>query len=203
VRPAVVGAAVGLLGAAFAYGWLSHRLEPSRADGDPSAVLSNRLGEVERELQDVRRQAEVERAAAVQSRTGLPPPAASSAAIAPAKPRLTEAQREQRLSAHLDRQFDGEREDPSWSEHAARELSDAVGASLPHSTLEEARCRSSLCRLSLAHRSPEAADEFTATVTHMRAFASEAIIRHVGTNTEPRSVVYLARPGHQLNLSED
>jgi hypothetical protein len=203
VRSALVGAAVGVLGAAFAYGWLSHGREPPRS-ANPSSELSSRLGEVEQQLRDVRRQAEVERAAAVQARSGpSPAPASSPAAIAPAKPRMTEAEREQRLSARLDRQFDGEREDPSWSERAARELSDAVGASLPHSTLEAARCGSSLCRLSLTHRSQQAADEFTAKVAHMREFASEAIIRHVGTETEPRSVVYLARPGHPLNLSDD
>ncbi len=165
------------------------------------------MQEVERELRDLRREKDLGRAAAeAKGDSALP-----SKALEPSKAkggdtdrlRMTEAQRNELVSARLDQQFEADREDPSWSESTEREISTAVVGSLSKSKLEELRCRGSICRMTFAHQSAEAAQEFSGTIAHTRAFASEAVIRNVGTDAEPRSVVYLARPGHPLDMPTD
>src|SRR5260370_19861034 len=161
-----VGACIVMVAAASAGGWLLRGREAlARPEAAPTAAHSAQVQEVERELRDLRREKDLGRAAAeAKGDSALP-----SKALEPSKAkggdtdrlRMTEAQRNELVSARLDQQFEADREDPSWSESTEREISTAVVGSLSKSKLEELRCRGSICRMTFAHQSAEAAQEFS------------------------------------------
>jgi|SRR5579859_854923 len=190
---------------ASAGGWLLRGREALARHDAPTAALSAKVQEVERELRDLRREKELARGAA-ESKVELAQPGKTAE---PSKPegrdaeQMTQAQRSELISARLDQQFEADNEDRSWKDCTEREITSAVGESLPRSKLEDLRCRGSICRMTFTHQSAEAAQEFSGTLAHMRAFASEVVIRNVGTDAEPRSIVYLARSGHPLDMPAD
>jgi hypothetical protein len=191
--------------AASAGGWFLRGREALARHDASTAALSAQVQEVERELRDLRWERELTRTAAAAKVDPAQPskPAEPNKAKEKGTDHLTDAQRNELVSARLDQQFDTDGVDPSWSDHTEREISNAVIESLPKSKLEDVRCRSSICRMAFTHQNAEAAEDFIGTLSHMRAFASEAVIRNVGTPEQPRSVVYLARPGHRLDMPAD
>src|SRR6266550_9479619 len=102
-------ASLAIAATALAGGWLIRRREaPARPEA--AAALSAQVQEVERELRALRREGELGRTAAAV----IPPEPSKSLESGktketdPARLRMTEARRNELVSARLDQQFDGD-----------------------------------------------------------------------------------------------
>jgi hypothetical protein len=168
------------------------------------AAMSRQVAELERK---------VDRLQSSQTRPEpIPLPVASSAArgaaVRPETPPLTDEQRraraienEQRVAQRLDRRIEEEAIDGAWANTTARQMSETVRTSLPGTKVEDVRCQTSMCRVAVTHADAKAEEDFVATLPHLSPFASSGIIRKVGTEEAPRSVVYVARAGFDLPVN--
>lgn len=115
-----------------------------------------------------------------------------------AEPPQAEAPAPDELPEKLEAKLAAETSDPNWSSRMAAALSGALETALPRSKIVDASCRTSLCRVSVTHQNAEAEEEFVAALPHLRPFATHGLIRQVGSEENPRSVVYVAREGQSL-----
>jgi hypothetical protein len=168
------------------------------------AAMSRQVAELERKVESLQ---------SSQARPQPIPLAAASTtargtAVRPETPPLTDEQRraraienEQRVAQRLDRHIEEEAIDGAWANRAAREMSDSVRTALPGTKVEDVRCQTSMCRVAVTHADAKAEEDFVATLPHLSPFASSGIIRKVGTEEAPRSVVYIARAGFDLPVN--
>lgn len=112
-----------------------------------------------------------------------------------------ERQHTERIVSNLDDSLQSESYDDSWAAQVEADIAEGFRADdWKGSKLQDADCRSSLCRLVVAYERPEAADAFIARMGMLQAFAdTEAFYQTVTLEDgKPATVIYLARQGHRL-----
>jgi len=119
----------------------------------------------------------------------------------PEERKAQERQHTEQIISNLDDSLQSESYDDSWAAQIETDIAEDFRADeWKGSKLQDADCRSTLCRLLVAHESPEAADAFVPRMAMLQAFANtEAFYQTVRLEDgEPATVIYLARQGHRL-----
>lgn len=100
----------------------------------------------------------------------------------------------------LDTHIAEEPVDAAWGHSAEASIHDALRAeTFAGSSLVRAECRSTLCRVEVAHDDPAAADRFFEQVRFSPPFDRGAgVVTRVGEGASRRTVVYMAREGRAL-----
>ncbi len=112
-----------------------------------------------------------------------------------------ERQRLTQYTAVLDGKLDGEPYDNRWAEQIESSLTRAFnGNDWAGNQLLSAACRSTLCRIEVAHKNPKAEGQFLARIGTLQAFANTRAFyqRVAGQNGGSVTVFYAAREGHEL-----
>lgn len=116
-----------------------------------------------------------------------------------------ERQRLTQYTAVLDGKLDGESYDNRWAEQIESSLTRAFnGNDRAGTQLLSAACRSTLCRIEVAHENPKAESQFLARIGTLQAFGNTRAFyqRVAGQNGGSVTVFYAAREGHQLPVMQ-
>lgn len=119
----------------------------------------------------------------------------------PEERKAQERQHIEQIVSNLDDSLQSESYDDSWAAQIEADIAEDFRADdWKGSTLQDADCRSTLCRLVVAHERPEAAGAFVPRMGMLQAFANtEAFYQTITLEDgEPATVIYLARQGHRL-----
>lgn len=119
----------------------------------------------------------------------------------PEERKAQERQHIEQIASNLDDSLQSESYDDSWGAQIEADIAEDFRADdWKGSKLQDADCRSTLCRLVVAHERPEAADAFVPRMGMLQAFANtEAFYQTITLEDgEPATVIYLARQGHRL-----
>lgn len=100
----------------------------------------------------------------------------------------------------LDLQLGKEPDDTTWSPGAEAEIATFVHSeSMEGSRVLSADCRSTLCRVEVEHEDAGAQDWLVAHIPMEPPFDGEILVHQINNDSlPPRTLVYLARPGHSL-----
>lgn len=112
-----------------------------------------------------------------------------------------ERQRLTQYAAVLDGTLHGEPYDNRWAEQIESSLTRAFnGNDWAGNQLLSAACRSTLCRIEVAHENPKAEGQFLARIGTLQAFANTRGFyqRVAGQNGGSVTIFYAAREGHEL-----
>jgi hypothetical protein len=137
------------------------------------------------------------------------PPASSPSLVAPGSVRArgTEAlaeqnarrlARQEQLYAQLEEAASQEARDPVWAERTESLIRAAVHTAGPGSQLAGAECRSSLCRIELAHSGTEAPARAVRGLLSTSGLQGESVVRQIQQGDRFFSLVYVAREGTRL-----
>jgi len=119
----------------------------------------------------------------------------------PEEREMQERQNTEQIVSNLDDFLQSQSYDDSWAAQIEADIAEDFRADdWEGSKLQDADCRSTLCRLVVAHERPEAADAFVPRMGLLQAFANtEAFYQTITLEDgEPATVIYLARQGHRL-----
>jgi hypothetical protein len=112
-----------------------------------------------------------------------------------------ERQHTEQIVSNLDDSLQSEPSDDSWAAQIEAGIAEDFRAGdWKGSKLQDANCRSTLCRLVVAHERLEAADGFVPRMGMLQAFANTEAFYQTVTLEDgtPATVIYLARQGHRL-----
>lgn len=110
---------------------------------------------------------------------------------------MTTAEKRAMLVDALDDQLTGEGRDATWSGETERALADVFADEIfPGSHLDDAECRSTVCRLRVSHDDDDVRQGFLAEIPSGPPFDGEGYFHKPEGSQE--TVVYLVRRGHTL-----
>lgn len=120
-------------------------------------------------------------------------------------PPVTEAQeraRTQKLVEFLGAHLDSEPQDAAWSAAATEEIASVLSKNQAavRSTLLNAMCQSTLCRIAATHETPDAEQSFLMQLIHLKSFLnSDAFTeRQERSDGSIETNIYISRSGHRL-----
>lgn len=154
---------------------------------------------LEGEMQLLRRQMQAfaQRETARMQSAAEPGPAPTT----PAPPSLSRDEvelRERRHFDYIERKLAAEPVDAAWAGATERLIAEALKDQVfAGSTLEDARCHSTLCRFELTHKSPTAEHRLRGLLPQRLPSLPSGSLRSAGGNP-PRTIVYVAREGHHV-----
>jgi hypothetical protein len=103
-------------------------------------------------------------------------------------------------SSQLDDILEGQGVDRAWADRTRSEALAAFGTL--GSTVREATCGNTLCRLEIAHRDRSDHDALLAIVTQENPWESAAFYVPVERDGQPTTLMFLGRPGEELPVPE-
>jgi hypothetical protein len=96
--------------------------------------------------------------------------------------------------AVLEHEFASEPADLTWSRNTEQNIQQAFAKpDLQGSTLVSAACRSTLCRVQVAHENGDVADSFVRKMVTMAPFNTRGEIHNIGSDDAPEMVVFVQR----------
>ena len=112
---------------------------------------------------------------------------------------VTPEERLDRIVAKLHEQLDGQPTDADWSHRAAEQFAAQLRAqALGHSRLLDVDCRTTTCRVEVAHTQEGGAEHFCEELVSSIPWNGEVFFRTSDDAGESRTVVYVSREGHTL-----
>jgi hypothetical protein len=134
-------------------------------------------------------------------------PTRARSSSAPPRPMRGEAKvppsREQAATlavARLDQALADQAADGRWSASVERDVRDLLASEKGHGgRLTALACKSSLCRVEIAHDDRDSQEAFLERLTYSAPFDSEGLVRRTtGADGTQRTLVYFARQGQRL-----
>ena len=216
-----LGAGIAVFGGGAA--WLVEKLSSQPAASPLLAKMEivsdddSRLGQLQAQIERLgqqlaAQQLEMERLSHNQNVTdrpgGKPGESGGAVQVSEEEQALSEQRRLESSLSELEAVFASQAEDPRWSRTAEGQIAAAVGqvseesgkdiGELPQ--LQDADCRTSLCRLALTHTDEAAVERFMQAFPHRlswrQAHGRVQLVHNADGSVS--SVVYLSREGHSL-----
>lgn len=128
----------------------------------------------------------------------------TKAAAPPAdKAELTPQQRLDQTAADLDVRMAKEPADAAWGRQATAEIRDAVARGLPSARILETECATSMCRVLLAHDSPEDQKGVGTALPSLAPFRHGVFFHQDLDSAPPKTSLYVVREGYSFREEEE
>jgi hypothetical protein len=183
---------------------MSKSPERSRAAVSAEPERSRDDGRIEREMQALRREVAVLRAARTAQDLPAAPPGAGDSLLAPRyrRPSAEDVERSkaehERQVAALASRMGAEARDPSWSRSAEQRLSEAFRSqATPGTELVSVDCRTTVCGVTFQHDDPLAQRGVPHLVGANLPYAAEMVYAY-STDGRATTTVYISREGRHL-----
>jgi hypothetical protein len=105
----------------------------------------------------------------------------------------------ERRVTEFESRMQSEQRDPEWSARAEAAFADVMaGDTFAGSELIAVECAKTLCRAEIGHAGIDGRDDFLNTAPLTPPFDEEGFATHIEDGAGVRSVVFVARKGHEL-----